>query len=102
MSKSPRKQSGRLTKTAHNPPTDGPNVPESALDQLDGLIIGSLCSGIVAFDRNLKIIQANDAAQKLIDLEEYIDKSLAKGTDSNIWGNWHQLLKSVITTGRRS
>jgi signal transduction histidine kinase len=36
----------------------------------------------------------------LIDLGEYIDRSLAAGTDAKVWGNWTKLLKSTITTGR--
>ena len=65
-------------------------------------IIASLATGVVAFDDKLKIIQANSHAAELIDLEEYIDRSLAKGTDKNIWGDWTKLLNSVIATGRKA
>lgn len=63
-------------------------------------IIDSLATGIIAFDEKLRIIQANTHAAELIDLEEYIDISLAKGTDKKIWGDWTKLLRSVIETGK--
>jgi PAS domain-containing protein len=48
-------------------------------------ILDSLPIGIIAFDSDLKILGANAEAVKLIDLGQYIDKSLAKGTDDKIW-----------------
>ena len=68
---------------------------------LADLIIESLCPGVVAFDRQLRIIQANTRAAELIDLAEYIDQSLAKGTDAKVWGKWTRSLKSAIATGQR-
>ena len=53
----------------------------------------------MAFDRSLRIIRANSRADQLVDLGEYIDRSLAAGTDAKVWGNWTKLLKSTITTG---
>ncbi len=65
-------------------------------------IFQSLPIGIVAFDPDLKIIEANPQAAKLIELGDYIDKSLAKGTDSpgrSAMG-WTQQLKSLVSTGQ--
>ncbi len=65
-------------------------------------IVESLCPGIVAYDRSLKIILANAQADALIELGEHFDTSLAKGTDSNIWGNWNSLLKDSIASDKES
>jgi len=65
-------------------------------------IIQSLSIGVVVFDRDLKVIEANSHASKLIELSDYIDQSLAKGT--NITGvqglDWTQQLKSVLSEGK--
>jgi len=63
-------------------------------------IIQSLPIGIVAFEPDLKILRANAHAARLIELSDYIDKSLAKGTDDKIWQGWTQQLTSVISTGK--
>ncbi len=59
-------------------------------------IISSLSVGVVAFDRDLKVIQANPQAGQLIELGDSIDASLAHGTDSKVWGSWSDFLKSAI------
>src|SRR4030042_780375 len=48
-------------------------------------IIQSLPIGIVAFDSNLRIIEANPKATEIMIIGNYIDKSLAHGTDDKIW-----------------
>ena len=63
-------------------------------------ILQSLPIGVVAFDPDLKILRANAQATKLIELGDYIDKSLAKGTDDKIWQGWTQQLISAISTGK--
>jgi len=63
-------------------------------------IIQSLPMGIVAFDSDLRIIEANPQASNLIELGDDIDKSLAKGTDDKIWMGWTQQLKAVISGGK--
>lgn len=63
------------------------------------LILQSLPIGVIAFNPDLKIIEANPQATKLIELGDYIDKSLAKGTDDKIWLGWTEQLKSAIATG---
>ena len=70
------------------------HVLESMLD--------SLSAGVVAFDKELKIILANGPAGELIELGSQIDQSLAKGTDSRIWDNWSKLLLAVITDDSKS
>ncbi len=64
-------------------------------------IIQSLPVGVVAFDTELKIIQANSHVAKLIDLNrcQHIDRSLAKGTNPQIWQDWTAQLKSAISDG---
>lgn len=56
--------------------------------------------GVVIFDHDLRIIEANSHAKEIIKVNTYIDKSLAKGTDEKIWQNWTKLLKEVISTGK--
>ena len=63
-------------------------------------VVQSLPIGVVAFDPDLKIIEANSRAAKLIELGDYIDKSLAKGTDDKVWPGWTEQLKSVVSTGK--
>jgi len=69
---------------------------------LGKLIVQSLPIGVIAFDSDLKIIEANTRAAKLIDLGSYIDKSLAKGTNSpDVMGfDWTEQLNSVVSTGK--
>lgn len=68
-------------------------------DQFDAAILQSLPIGIVAFDPDMKIIEVNPQAAKLIELGDHIDQSLAKGTDDDIWQGWTQHLKSAISAG---
>ncbi len=63
-------------------------------------VVQSLPIGVVAFDPDLKIIEANSQAAKLIELGDYIDKSLAKGTDDKVWPGWTEQLKSVVSAGK--
>jgi len=63
-------------------------------------IVQSLPIGVIAFDPDLKIIEANPQATKLIELCDYIDRSLAKVTDDKIWLGWTEQLKSAIATGK--
>ncbi len=60
-------------------------------------IIQSLPIGIVAFNSDFQILQANSAAEELIELGDYIDKSLARGTDEKIWQGWTNHLKSATS-----
>ncbi len=71
----------------------------SISDRLDSVIIQSLPIGVVAFDKNLKIVKTNSEAEKLLELDDHIDKSLAKGTDENIWQDWTEQLTSAVSKG---
>ncbi|OHB77923.1 MAG: hypothetical protein A2Z25_17005 [Planctomycetes bacterium RBG_16_55_9] len=62
-------------------------------------ILQALPIGVVAFDADLKIVEANPEAAKLVELEDFIDKSLAKGTDEKICQGWTEQLNSAISTG---
>lgn len=62
-------------------------------------IIQSLPIGLIAFNTDLKIIETNPEAMNLIEVDDYIDKSLAKGTDDKIWCGWTEQLKSDISKG---
>jgi signal transduction histidine kinase len=73
---------------------------QSDFGPLGWSILQSIPIGVVAFGKDLKIIQANLQAAKLIELGSHIDKSLAKGTDEKIWLGWTQQLKSAISTGQ--
>ncbi len=69
-------------------------------ERLGDAILRSLPIGIVAFDTGMRIIEANPQAAKLIELGDYIDQSLARGTDDEIWQGWKQQLKSAISAGK--
>ena len=72
----------------------------SGFGLLSESILQSLPIGIVAFDSDLKILGANAQATELIELGDYIDKSLSKGTDDKIWQGWTQQLTSAISMGK--
>lgn len=72
----------------------------SGYDPSYAAILQSLPIGVIAFDKDLKISKTNPEAEKLIELGDDIDKSLAKGTDEKIWQGWTQHLTSAISTGR--
>ncbi|MEJ2705883.1 MAG: ATP-binding protein, partial [Sedimentisphaerales bacterium] len=63
-------------------------------------ILQTLPIGVVAFDRDMKIIVANPEARKLIELDDYIDVSLVRGTDERIWRGWAEQLTSAILSGK--
>lgn len=91
-SKRPENQGGLLKEHAAAGRTGFGRLCES--------ILQSLPIGIVAFDPDLKILRANPQAARHIVLDDYIDKSLAKGTDDKIWLGWTQQLTSAISTGK--
>jgi two-component system NtrC family sensor kinase len=100
MSNQPRTDSSDASQ-----PVAGQGKKQSAQDRLKFCHLGesivqSLPIGVVAFDTELKIIQANGHVAELIELDtsRYIDKSLARGTDPHVWQNWTAQLKSVISS----
>jgi len=64
-------------------------------------IVQSLPIGVIAFDSDLRIIESNPQAAKLIELGDFIDESLAKGADypGEPGLNWTEKLKSVLSSG---
>jgi two-component system, NtrC family, sensor kinase len=86
----------------HDLSPENPDREYSALGPLGKSILQSLPVGVVAFDSELKVIEANAEAAKLIKLGDYIDKSLAGGTDEKIWLGWTQQLKTAISTEETS
>ncbi len=79
---------------------ENPTRDLSGLGPLGKSILQSLPIGCVAFDPGLKIIEANAQAARLIELGDYIDKSLAKGTEQKIWLGWTQQLNLAISKGQ--
>lgn len=67
-------------------------------------VVQSLPIGIVAFDTDLRIIEANSQAGKLIDIGNRIDESLSKGCENlkKPRPDWTQQLKSSLSTGKTS
>lgn len=63
-------------------------------------IIHAIPLGIIAFDNMLKIFRVNGRANELIKVGEYIDASLAEGTEADIWGNWKGRLGEVVNSGK--
>jgi signal transduction histidine kinase len=65
-------------------------------------IVQSLPIGVIVFDSDLKIIEANSQAAKLIKLGGFIDESLAKGADNpgEAGAGWTEQLKSVVLAGK--
>jgi two-component system NtrC family sensor kinase len=72
----------------------------SGFVQFGDSILNSLPECIIAFDSDLKIIWANSQVKELIELDDYIDKSLAKGTDDKIWLGWTERLTLAISKGK--
>jgi len=68
---------------------------------LGKLVLQSLPMGIVAFDSELRVVEANPQAAKLIKLGDYIDTSLAAGTDNaeKVGLNWPEELRSALSSG---
>jgi len=64
-------------------------------------IVQSLPIGVIAFDSDLKIIEANSQAAKLFRLGDFIDESLANGINSpgEPGFDWTEKLKSVVLEG---
>ncbi|MHC4596301.1 MAG: PAS domain-containing protein, partial [Planctomycetota bacterium] len=91
MPEHPKSQSKKSDKNGKQPKGHTTN-DHSRFGPLGKSIVQSLPIGVVAFDQDLKIIEANRQAAELIELGDYIDKSLAKGTDDKVWLGWRQQL----------
>src|SRR4030043_1151272 len=77
-----------------------PTADRSGFGRLGESILQSLPIGIVAFDSDFRILRANAQATILIELGDYIDKSLAKGTDDKIWQGRGAQLNSAHSEGK--
>ncbi|MHC4749133.1 MAG: two-component system sensor histidine kinase NtrB [Planctomycetota bacterium] len=99
MPKHPKQQSEKSGKNS-DPRKGHAESDNSGFGLLGKSIVRSLPIGIIAFDSDLRIIDANPRAAKLIELGDYIDKSLAKGTDDRVWLGWTQQLKAAISAGQ--
>jgi PAS domain S-box-containing protein len=75
---------------------------DAKFDLLCKSIFQSLPIGVIAFDRNLKIIEANAQTSNLLVLDERIDKTLAGGANNPAVSEqgWTEQLKSVIEEGK--
>jgi len=88
------------------PDKSGDSLKEHNTSGLSGFgllgesILGALPIGVVAFDSDLKILGTNPQAKELIELGDYIDKALARGTDDKIWQGWTEQLNSAISSGK--
>lgn len=96
-----KQRSKKPTRSGDRAKTDIRN-DHSIFGLLGESIVQSLPIGVIAFDSDLKIIEANSQASKLIKLGDFIDESLAKGTDSpGVPGfDWTKQLKSIMSTGK--
>ncbi|MHC4308453.1 MAG: histidine kinase dimerization/phospho-acceptor domain-containing protein, partial [Planctomycetota bacterium] len=65
-------------------------------------IVQSLPIGVIVFNSDFKIIEANSQAAKLIKLGDFIDESLAKYADNpnEAMPGWSEQLKSVMSAGK--
>ena len=65
-------------------------------------IIESLPIGVVTFDSELRIVEANPEAARLIELEDTIDKSLSNGTDGadTAKPDWTGQFELVVSRGK--
>ena len=97
-----RKQ--RSEKPARNGAREKTNAKNDQLifGLLGKSIVQSLPIGVIVFDSDLKIIEANSQAAKLIKLGDFIDESLAKGADNpdKAEPGWTGQLKSVVSAGK--
>ena len=94
--------SGNIDKQLKKRSANSKRIQRLAFGPIGKSIIQSLPAGVVVFDADLKIIETNPQAAKLLDLDDYIDCTLAKGTSktSSSGQEWTKRLKSVVSTGQ--
>ena len=98
-----------LSSSEANPVNNHPSESSELVDWADGggfgrlgaSIISSLSVGVVAFGCDLKVIDANIQAYKMIRMDGSVAAALQAGTDDNVWQDWSAILKSVISSGDR-
>jgi signal transduction histidine kinase len=90
--------SGKITVQFEDQRTEG----FLTLGLLGRSIVQLLPMGVVVFDSDLRVVESNSMAANLIELGDYIDKSLAKGTDDpeKAGLEWSEKLKSALAAGQ--
>jgi signal transduction histidine kinase len=76
---------------------------EVSADNGSGLtraILQSLPVGVIVFDKELKVVNANLCASDLVEIQQNADAALAAGTNEKIWGDWRKILLDVIENGK--
>jgi signal transduction histidine kinase len=93
-----RVNSGKITVQFEDQRTEG----FLSLGLLGRSIVQLLPMGVVVFDSDLRVVESNSTAANLIELGDYIDKSLAKGTDNpeKAGLEWSEKLKSALAAGQ--
>jgi signal transduction histidine kinase len=71
------------------------------LGRLGSTIIQSLPIGVVTFDADLKVIEANPQAKKIIEISKSIDNSLSAGTEGRgiTTANWTEQITTTLSEG---
>ena len=79
----------------------GPKQPGSSMfGLLGGPVLQSLPVGVVVFDPELRVIEANSRAARLVEPDDRIDTSLAKGADKTTQTGWTEQLRAVVSAGK--
>lgn len=96
-----KQRSEKPTKNSVREMTDAKNE-KLIFGLLGKSIVQTLPIGVIVFDSDLKIIEANSQAAKLIKLCDFIDESLAKGADNpgEAGPGWNEQLRSVVSAGK--
>jgi signal transduction histidine kinase len=96
-----KQRSEKPTKNGVREMTDAKNE-KLIFGLLGKSIVQTLPIGVIVFDSDLKIIEANSRAAKLIRLGDFIDESLAKGADNpgEAGSGWNEQLRSVVSAGK--
>lgn len=96
-------RSGNIDKQVKKHSANPESTCRSNFGTIGEAIIQSLPAGIVIFNIDLKIIETNPQADKLLELDDYIDSTLAKGTSKSGASvqEWTKRLKSVLSTRQK-
>jgi len=96
-----KSQSEKLNKI-NQPKKPKANRP-AGLETFAVSILQCLPIGVVTFDSELRIIDANPQAEKLLTLTENIDKSLKEGASSTTTAasDWTERLRTLVQTGNK-
>jgi signal transduction histidine kinase len=90
--------SGKITVQFEDQHTEG----FLSLGLLGRSIVQLLPMGVVVFDSDLRVVESNSMAANMIEVGDYIDKSLAKGSDNpeKAGLEWSEKLKSALAAGQ--